>query len=266
MGKSCVLVSSEGKIELTTSEHGDLGSDISVETYIVNRDKLMVSESRFLKDAVLKTRVDTFGVNEGLTGKRGVSIYPDYRNIPVVGAWYPIKYTNWVLLAEIDEEEAFAPLRANRINQGILVSITVIMVVVIAIFSAHATTKPVQELIEVSMHIAEGKLDKEVKIQSYDEIGILINVFNEMIKNMRLLAKQAVVISKGDLTTNVEAKGEGAANKMVGLVGESPILTIVRSGQVAISGVWGGNDPYGSPEVNGQSAKQKCLSRSDTGV
>ena len=87
-------------------------------------------------------------------------------------------------------------------------SITVIMVVVIAIFSAHATTKPVQELIEVSMHIAEGKLDKDVKIQSYDEIGILINVFNEMIKNMRLLAKQAVVISKGDLTTNVEAKGE----------------------------------------------------------
>ena len=270
-----MLVSADGKIELTTSEHGDLGSDISAEsyfkqgrektyitdlfyykysnenimqvatpcvsaqgqfmgcliletnmkkiydvlvdregmgesgeTYIVNRDKLMVSESRFLKDAVLKTKVDTFGVNEGLTGKSGVSIYPDYRNIPVVGAWYPIKYTNWVLLAEIDEEEAFAPLRANRINQGILVSITVIMVVVIAIFSAHATTKPVQELIEVSMHIAEGKLDKDVKIQSYDEIGILINVFNEMIKNMRLLAKQAVVISKGDLTTNVEAKGE----------------------------------------------------------
>ena len=26
----------------------------------------------------------------------------------------------------------------------------------------------------------------------------------------------------GDLTTNVEAKGEGAANKMVGLVGEAP--------------------------------------------
>ena len=270
-----MLVSADGKIELTTSEHGDLGSDISAETYfkqsrektyftdlfyykysnqnvmqvatpcvsmqgqfigcviletnmenisdllvdreglgesgetyIVNRDKLMVSESRFLKDAVLKTNVDTFGVNEGLTGKSGISIYPDYRNIPVVGAWYPIRYTNWVLLAEIDEEEAFAPLRANRINQGILVSVTVIMIVVIAIFSARATTKPVQELIEVSMHVGEGRLDKDIKIQSYDEIGILINVFNEMIKNMRLLAKQAVVISKGDLTANVEAKGE----------------------------------------------------------
>src|SRR3990170_5034076 len=180
----------------------------SGETYIVNQEKLMISEARFHKDAVPKTKVDTFGVNEGLTGKTGIAIYPDYRNIPVVGAWYPIRYTNWVLLAEIDEEEAFAPLRANRINQGILVSVTVIMIVVIAIFSARATTKPVQELIEVSMHVGEGRLDKDIKIQSYDEIGILINVFNEMIKNMRLLAKQAVVISKGDLTSNVEAKGE----------------------------------------------------------
>ncbi len=180
----------------------------SGETYIVNHEKLMVSESRFQKDIVLKLKVDTFGVNEGLAGKSGVSTYTDYRNIPVVGAWYPIKHTNWVLLAEIDEEEAFAPLRTTKTHQGILLSITIIMVVVIAIFSARATTKPVQELIAVSMHVGEGKLDKDVKMQSYDEIGVLINVFNEMIKNMRLLVKQAGIISGGDLTTNVEAKGE----------------------------------------------------------
>jgi methyl-accepting chemotaxis protein len=180
----------------------------SGETYIVNQEKFMISEARFHKDAVLKTKVDTFGVNEGLAGKSGVSTYSDYRNVSVVGTWYPIKYTNWALLAEIDEEEAFAPLRATKTQQGVLMSITIIMVVVIAIFSARATTKPVQELIAVSMHVGEGKLDKDVKMQSYDEIGILINVFNEMIKNMRLLVKQAGIISEGDLTTNVEAKGE----------------------------------------------------------
>jgi len=191
---------------------GDTG-----ETYIVNRDKLMVSESRFQKDSVLKLRVDTVGVNEGLKGTRGQDIYRDYRNKPVFGAWYPIKYTNWVLLAEMDKEEAFAPLRVNRIIHIILISVTVGMVVIIAIFSARATTKPVQELIEVSMHIGEGRLDKDVKIQSYDEIGVLINVFNEMVRNMRLLATQAMVISRGDLTTSVDAKGElaGAFNDML---------------------------------------------------
>lgn len=53
---------------------------------------------------------------------------------------------------------------------------------------------------------------------------------------------------------------------MAELVGESPTLAIVRSGQVVISGIWEGNNPYESPEVNGQSAKQRCLSRNDTGV
>jgi methyl-accepting chemotaxis protein len=204
----------------------------SGETYIVNRDKLMVSESRFMKDAVLKVRVDTVGVNDGLMGKSGVATYLDYRNIPVIGAWNPIKYTDWVLLTEINKAEAFAPLRANMLNHIILLSVTIVMVTVIAIFSAQATVKPIRELIEVSEQVREGKLNKEVKIHSYDEIGILINVFNEMIKNMRSLAEQATIISKGNLAISVEGKGDLALafnNMLEGL------RTLIRQTQESIA-------------------------------
>lgn len=180
----------------------------SGETYIVNQEKFIISDSRFLKDAVLRIKAETSGVNEGLTGKAGVATYKDYRGMPVIGSWYPVKYTHWVLLAEIDEKEAFAPLWTNRLNQAILMSVTVITVILVAVFSARVTVKPVQELIRVSRHVGEGKLDQEAKMQSHDEIGILINVFNEMIRNMRLLAEQAMVISRGDLTSNVKVKGE----------------------------------------------------------
>ncbi len=162
----------------------------SGETYLVNREKFIVSESRFQKDAVLKVRVDTRGVNEGLTGQSGLAIYPDYRNIPVIGAWNPVKYTHWVLLAEIDEKEAFASLRANRINQIIFVSVAGVLVIIIAIFSARATIKPVHALIDISRHIKDGELNQKVKIKSFDEIGILIDVFNVMIENMCFLIKQ----------------------------------------------------------------------------
>ena len=57
---------------------------------------------------------------------------------------------------------------------------------------------------------------------------------------------------------------EDAANKMAELAGESPVLTIIRNGQVVISGIQSGNNLYESPEVNGQSAKQECLSWNDT--
>ncbi|MEK6635438.1 MAG: methyl-accepting chemotaxis protein [Planctomycetota bacterium] len=180
----------------------------SGETYLVNREKFMISESRFLKDAVLKVKVERFGANEDLVGQSGVSIYRDYRNCLVIGSWYPVKYANWVLLTEMEEKEAFASLRINRLIQGILVSVTVVMIITIAVISARATTKPIHELVNISQYIGEGKLDQDVKVQASGEIGILINVFNGMIKSMRLLAKQATVISTGDLTTNVDAKGE----------------------------------------------------------
>jgi len=171
------------------ADHEGLGE--TFETYIVNQEKFMVSESRFINDAELKVKADTLGVNEGLKGKAGIAIYPDYRSIPVIGSWHPIKHINWILLSEIDEKEGFATMRAAMTIQIILVSAAGIMTVIIAIFSAFATVKPVQELIKVSKHIGEGKLDQEVKVQSYDEIGTLINVFNAMIGTMRLLITQS---------------------------------------------------------------------------
>ncbi len=203
----CVMIEIDLKrIYNVLTDRTGLGE--SGETYIVNQDKLMVSESRFLENTILKYKVDTLGSQEGLAGKSGVAVYNDYRGVPVIGSWQPIKYTGWVLLAEIDVGEAFVPLRANRYTHIILISVTTLLVVGIAIFSAHATVKPVQELTRVAMHVGEGKLDREVKIQSHDEIGTLITVFNEMIKNMRLLADQARIISRGDLTVSMAPVGE----------------------------------------------------------
>ncbi|MGQ3683504.1 MAG: methyl-accepting chemotaxis protein [Candidatus Loosdrechtia sp.] len=187
-------------------DHEDLGN--LGEAYLVNQERLMISESRSQEDAILKVKVDTHGVNEGLAGKSGAAVYRDYRDIPVIGSWHPVKYTNWILLVEIDKKEAFAPLRANQINQSILISATIVLVVLIAVFSARSTIKPVQELIEVSRHVREGKLDREVKEQCYGEIGILINSFNDMLRSMKSLAKQADAACKGDLTISMDAKGE----------------------------------------------------------
>ncbi len=166
------------------------GLEESAETYIVNKDKLMVSESRFIRDAILKTRVDTRGVNEGLAGGRGVAMYPDYRNVSVIGAWFPIQYTNWVLLAEVDKDDAFQLIWHDIRNEVILVSAIVVMAVVIAVFSARATVRPVQELIAVAEQVGKGDFSKEVNVQSHDEIGALINVFNYMLESLRSLIKQ----------------------------------------------------------------------------
>src|SRR3989344_6704426 len=58
----------------------------TLETYLVNREKLMITSSRFISDVVLKQSVDTPPVRACLDrGKDYQGSYLDYRGKPVLG-------------------------------------------------------------------------------------------------------------------------------------------------------------------------------------
>ncbi|NOY17598.1 MAG: hypothetical protein GXP23_11885 [Gammaproteobacteria bacterium] len=80
----------------------------SGKTYIVGKDKLLRTRSRFSEeDAVLRTKVDTKSSNAALEGRNGIWIINDYRGVPVLSAYAPIQgeRTTWAVLAEIDVDE-----------------------------------------------------------------------------------------------------------------------------------------------------------------
>ena len=63
------------------------GKRETMEAYIVNRDKFLITESRFIKDAVLRTRVDNEAVNSCLGSAQEISgFYKDYRGVEVAGS------------------------------------------------------------------------------------------------------------------------------------------------------------------------------------
>ena len=83
------------------------------ETYLVGPDKLFRSDSRFVTESTILNPdyvVDTQAVNEALAGRAGQGIILDYRGEPVLSTWTPITVgnSNWILIAEIDVEEAFS--------------------------------------------------------------------------------------------------------------------------------------------------------------
>ena len=97
------------------------------ETYVVNRDKLMITDSRFFNNVILKQVVDTEPINRGIK-MRGM--YIDYRGVPVFGvSSQRIDKLGWTVLAEIDRAEAFEPIR------GFLTALSIIGVVMIPIVS-----------------------------------------------------------------------------------------------------------------------------------
>src|SRR6185437_10731704 len=71
---------------------GDTG-----ETYLVNREGFMITESRFVTNAILSVKVNTEPIRLASTqGREMMGDYPDYRGIPVSGASAIIRETGWV--------------------------------------------------------------------------------------------------------------------------------------------------------------------------
>ena len=155
------------------------------EVYLVNENKKMISESRFIKNAAFRQTVDTLPVRECFEkGKEINAIYNDYRNIPIVGFSYCAKDLGLVLLAEIDEAEIFKPI-AQLKNQIIVTSIAIsVIFVVIAFYVSRTISRPIIQLRNAVDRITKGDYNYRVDIKSNDEIGHLAYKFDVMRKSV----------------------------------------------------------------------------------
>ncbi len=156
------------------------------EVYIVNRDKLMITESRFNNDVVLKQVVDTEAVRVAFDNEVGmIGIYTGYREHPILGVSRYVEEMDWVILAEKDISEAFAPLASLQRFAFIMGVIGVMVILTVAFFFARMITNPITSLALAAGDIANGNLKGIVGIKSKDEIGNLADSFNKMTANLK---------------------------------------------------------------------------------
>jgi len=169
----------------------------TMETYLVNQDKVMISESRFIVNAPFKQKADTLPVRLCAKSEEMSGEYPDYRQIPVFGA--SMCFSNgWTLLAEIDTDEVLGSL-GDYLQQNLLSGAATFLLILIAmyLFTIGIIT-PLQELSGVAQKIAKGDFTARAKLVTRDEFGELSRVFNQMAEN----------IQKGSAGLEVKVKEE----------------------------------------------------------
>ena len=116
----------------------------------------------------------------------------------VVNDWYiseyePIKNYNGEIIGILYVgllEKAYVSTR-NKVITAFMIIATLGFIIIIAIsyLMTRTITKPLSEMVEVTKAIALGDLNKEVRVESKDEIGQLASSFNKMVvslKKMRL--------------------------------------------------------------------------------
>jgi methyl-accepting chemotaxis protein len=121
------------------------------DSYLVGADLLMRTQSHFEKDvSILRTKVDTLATRAALDGKKGHSLMKDYRGIEVLSAYEPLAGLErttglkWIAISEIDESEAFAPMRALATAILIAALLTALLVVAFAFLSARGIAVPLR--------------------------------------------------------------------------------------------------------------------------
>jgi class 3 adenylate cyclase len=169
------------KILLTKSGLGKTG-----EVYLVNKDRMMVSESRFIKDAAFRQTVNTLPVSTCFElGTNMGGLYNDYRDVPIYGFSYCAKDLGYVLLAEKDESETFEPVLILQNKIFLAGGVIVVIMVILAYVLSKRLSKPIIKLRDAANEIANGNFGIRTNMRRDDEIGQLSSSFDAMAKKIQ---------------------------------------------------------------------------------
>lgn len=176
----------------------------SVKHYLVGEDGRLRTPLSTSKDEVLNKVISTaqFQTWRAAGANDDNAPHHDHKtafkylgpdNEPVIGLHNSIQIadTQWVLISEIEQKIALAA--ANWLGKIVilLVSLTGLVVVIIAIFQSRRITRPIIKLAEASMAVAAGEKEQHVEVGTNDEIGRLAEAFNHMLV-MRQMHEQAL--------------------------------------------------------------------------
>ncbi len=181
-----IALSAINYIMLETDPRNGLGE--SGEAYLVGNDNLMRSTSRFWKNSVLKTEVSTKSVTNALQGKVGYDILTDYRGIDVLSSYgkVNIEGLDWVILAEINQDEAMIPIVRIRNDIIFIFFLVVILVTGLSFVMAGSIVNPIAKLEKAALEVGKGEFDNKVEVNTSDEIGILAESFNTMTSRLKI--------------------------------------------------------------------------------
>lgn len=158
----------------------------TIETYLVNREGVMITESRFIKDAPFRTKVPTHPVDACINETSEIKgFYTDYRGIRVAGASTCLPDYKWTLLAEIDESEALKDLKETRLYALGAFLAAFGLVAFLVLYFMRYVVKPLKGFSSTAIRIAGGDYDVYIPVRSKDEIGVLSEALNSMARGIK---------------------------------------------------------------------------------
>lgn len=101
---------------------------------------------------------------------------------------------DWALMAEIDADEAFAPVRDLQLRILLIGSLIAVVFLVAAAWLARSVTEPVLALAKAAHRFGQRDFSVRLPVERKDEIGELADSFNRMAEEL-----ERTTVSKSEL-------------------------------------------------------------------
>ncbi len=89
------------------------------------------------------------------------------------------------IVSEADGKKAFSAIRDLIIRSLVFATMVMTLAFMAALLLSRSLTQPIETLVEGMGQVAEGNLDTQIKIKSKDEISLLADSFNSMIRDLK---------------------------------------------------------------------------------
>ena len=142
---------------------------------------------------ILLQKVNSGSVQAALRGQSGTVVEDDYLGRRVLTSYAPLAFAgqSWVVIVQIEVDEALAPVHEFLRTIGLTTLATVLAVTLLSMLLARAFSRPVGELVSGVRRVAGGDLDSRVQLRGRDEFSDLADAFNDM--SGSLAAKQQLL-------------------------------------------------------------------------
>lgn len=170
------------------------------ESYLVGDSYHLLTKPRFnVKNA--QVEVKTQGVIRALQGESGEDTFADYRGVEVFSSYEGINLNGlrWVILTEIDRQEALFPLKKLRNNLFYIFIVILVFVLVVSYFLSRMIVRPIVTMEKTLMNMSKGVLNEVPYDESRkDEIGRMFMALEKLVSALRETVVFANEIGSGN--------------------------------------------------------------------
>jgi two-component system NtrC family sensor kinase len=152
--------------------------------------------------------------DDGISDNFKSITYKSYTGEEVLGVYGVIPTVGWGVVVEQPLTNAYAALRTMLLRLTIVLFIIIVIISMLIVFIISVVIKPVKELSKGVSSVKDGNFNYEIPYSSKDELGLVIEAFNAMTKEIQIKRENEKVALIAEKRASVGLLAAGVAHEI----------------------------------------------------